>query len=112
MRRLSVALEHLLDPLVLSEAGGSPNGVHPGSEQAVVTGAKTGQESRPRRDSLFERVAAAVTRLRWRQANTVYRLRWSQAKGYRTARAVFTTIVIVAVSCGLSVVVLLVTTRG
>lgn len=112
MRRLSVALEQLLDPLVLSEAGSANGGVRAGPEQVVANASAPARESGASRDSLFDRVAAAVARLRWRQANAVYRLRWSQAKGYRVARAVFTTIAIVAVSCGISIVVLLVTMRG
>src|SRR4051794_14178310 len=98
MRRLSVALERLLDPLVLSEAGSANGGVRAGPEQVVANASAPARESGPNRDSLLDRAAAAFARLRWRQANVVYRLRWSQARCYRITRVVFTTVAIVAVS--------------
>ncbi len=109
MRRLSVALDQLLDPLGLPEASGADGGRRFHREQVVGVLAKA-PERQPSRDGRFERLATAFRRLRWRQANAMYRLRWSQASRYRIARLVFTTILIFGVSCGL-VVLLLATMR-
>jgi hypothetical protein len=115
MRRLSVALERLLDPLDLAE----PDGAYPsrtpagsaGTKQVAKAEAKARRRELRSRDSLFDRLAEVFPRLRWRQANAVYKLRWSQATGYRVARVALATAAIAGVSCGLSIVVLVLTRR-
>jgi hypothetical protein len=106
MRRLSVALDQLLDPLGLPEASGVAEGRRAGTREVVVGDPKSAPERRPGRDSRFERLATAFKRLRWRQANAVYRLRWSQATRYRLARLVLTSALIFGISCGLVILLL------
>jgi hypothetical protein len=115
MRRLSVALERLLDPLDLAEPDGAYASRKPtggaGTKQVAKAEAKARRRERRSRDSLFDRLAEVFTRLRWRQTDAVYKLLWSQATGYRVARVALTTAAMAGVACGLSIVVLVLTRR-
>lgn len=76
MRRLSVALEELLDSLGPSETGEAGDGRaarrDPGPEQMIVRrNGRRRRRTRPSRVSLFERLTAAVWRLRRRRAKAV-----------------------------------------
>jgi hypothetical protein len=127
VRRLSVALEQLLDPLDLSVSGDTSGSRDPsgsggargatrsvgrrrrGRERLAVGGAGKDPDGRSRRDRPFARLANAVRTLRWRQANAVIRLRWSHPTGYRVAKVAITAIAIVAGSYCVGIVVVFLT---
>lgn len=79
-RKLSLALDRLLDPLDLSGRDGM-RGPHQLDQGRTRPGGR-----------------AAHDRPADRLANTVYRLRWSQATRYRILRIAFTSFAIVVVS--------------
>ena len=110
MRRLSVALEELLDPLGPSESGETGDG-RSGPEQLVVRrNGRRRRRTRPSRVSLFERLAAAVWRLRRRKAKAVYKVRWSEAKGYRIVRRTLAIVALGSVSFGVAILIVGLTT--
>jgi hypothetical protein len=105
MRRLSVALEELIDPLAPSETG------DPGPEQMVVRrSSRRRRRTRPSRVSLFERLEAAVWRLRRRRAKAVYMLSRSEAKGYRIVRRTLAIVAIGTVSFAAAILIVYLTT--
>lgn len=65
---------------------------------------------RATRGRRFERLATALARLRWRQADARFRLLRSEAIGYRVARAVLVTVAVACVSCALLIFVVLLST--
>ncbi len=75
-----------------------------------VGGTQTAPASAPSRDSLFERLAAAVWRLRRRKAKAVYKIRWSEAKGYRIVRLTLAIVALGSVYCGVAILIVRLTT--
>jgi hypothetical protein len=124
VRRLSVALEQLLDPLDLAGSGDTSGSGRArrargsdgrrrgrrGRERLVVGGGGKDPGRGSSRGRRFGRVANAVGRLRWRQANAVLRLRWSHPAVFRVAKVAMTAIAIFAASCCVGIVVVFLTT--
>jgi hypothetical protein len=123
MRRLSGALETLLDPLdpagslaepseapASREATGSA-GTYRTEQRFLINDAEPGQSDPRRRHNPFERMVNAVERFRWRQAHAKYSRRHGQASRHRVARSVLTIFVVCLVLCAVSFAVVALVVR-
>lgn len=122
MRRLSGALERLLDPLDLAEPGGArashettgSAGSYRTEQRLLISDAGPGRSRPERRDNLFERLANSFERFRWRRANARHARhlrRRSQTSRHRVARTVLTNFVVCLVICAVSLALVVLTVR-